>query len=348
MGAPAPAPRGIRRRRRHWLPIALVILAVLWALMPMWTVPPSRLEVAVLGGQPQRLLTLAQDRPDLPVVLFLHGGPGVSVMPAARALHAALAEDAIVVHWDQPGSATACLADGESLTMAQVLDAAEAAAEHVAQAHGVKKIGLIGASWGSVVGLQLAARRPELFWAYVGEGQVLNLGRGEAEARTEALRRARERGEAEREARLLAMQPPLQEPKAVGALRAELAALGMIWHRLGPYAWLAGRLLVGPEHTLSEKLRTPLCVARATAALGDALAGLRLDETVRRTAVPTFAFQGRHDYLAPPGVVADWAAGVRGAGVEVVWFEASGHVPSLEQPEEYAAALRERVLPHAR
>jgi len=297
-----------------------------------------------VNGREQLLLQRGEDA-SAPVVLFLHGGPGVSVMPAARSFHAALEQDVVIAHWDQPGSATACLEPGEGLSLEAVVDDAEAVAEHLRREHSVEKIGLVGASWGSIVGLKLIQRRPELFWAYVGEGQVLNTDKGEVEALARARTRAAASGDDASLEVLASLEAPFNAPQQGGQLRSVLAQHGSIWVDAGPYVKAAGWMVWGREHVWREKLRYLPCIARASSALYDEIKALRLDETVSEVLVPAYIFQGRHDYLAPPGVVTSWAEAV--PGVEVVWFEESGHVPSLEQPEEYVERFRRFVLRHA-
>jgi pimeloyl-ACP methyl ester carboxylesterase len=40
-----------------------------------------------------------------------------------------------------------------------------------------RKIVLVGLSWGSMLGAQIALARPDLFYAYVGTGQAVNQGK---------------------------------------------------------------------------------------------------------------------------------------------------------------------------
>lgn len=333
------------RPRRFFALGALAVASVL-VLLPRlaspWGSAPGEL-VSLAPAHPATLVERGTAHP-APVILFLHGGPGVSVAPAAWSLHGGLQAHARIVHWEQPGSTTRCLASGEPLTLAGVLAEAEAVAEGLRARHGVERLGLVGASWGSVLGLLLSTARPDLFWAYVGEGQVLDTTAGEAEALLEARRRAEAAGDTASLERLAGLEAPLHAPQDVGRLRRELVRHGMIWQRPGPYLRLGLAGLVGTEHTVLDKLRTPVCVARAAAALSGELRGLDLDGQIRETAVPTYAFQGRHDHLAPPGLVEDWAREVGGQGVEVVWFEESGHVPSIEEPEAWVRHMRERVL----
>jgi len=328
---------------------ALVSFGLLWfVLRPRST---SDAEVAdlrrvSLGGVEQLVLSRGSDR-SKPVLLFLHGGPGASVMPAASWMHAGLEEHAIVVHWDQRGSATACDLPPESLTLERLVADAEELAAHLRSRHGVERIGVIGASWGSIIGLTLALRRPDWIWAYVGEGQIVNTVRGEAEALRFARAQAAEREDARTLGELEGLSVPLDAPQEVAKLRRALGRYGGIWGDGGPYLVTMARMLAGPEHRAAEKLRYLPCVASSTQVLYQDIRAVAFDEQVTATATPSFIFQGTRDHLAPPRLVASWAEGLGGRGAQIVWFEGAGHVPSIERPEEYLAAMKRWVLPLA-
>jgi pimeloyl-ACP methyl ester carboxylesterase len=62
-----------------------------------------------------------------------------------------------------------------------------------------------------------------------------------------------------------------------------------------------------------------------------------LTETIRRLAVPLLVLAGEHDAIAPPDVEAALAA-LHPNG-RLVLIQNSGHVPPLENPEAFNAAL---------
>ena len=62
--------------------------------------------------------------------------------------------------------------------------------------YGKDKIFVLGHSWGTLIGLELAIRHPDWLHAYVGMGQVINMLQGEAAGYVFALDEARRRGDA--------------------------------------------------------------------------------------------------------------------------------------------------------
>ncbi|MDD1763371.1 MAG: hypothetical protein LUQ70_01480, partial [Methanobacteriaceae archaeon] len=63
----------------------------------------ASLEKIDLGGLKQTILIRGKDK-NKPILLCLHGGPGMTLMPFAHITDRKLEEKFIVVHWDQRGA----------------------------------------------------------------------------------------------------------------------------------------------------------------------------------------------------------------------------------------------------
>lgn len=119
-----------------------------------------------------------------PVILFIHGGPGSPISPYSDNLYKAWEQDFIIVQWDQRGTgrtygrsapeelSPAYLAS-HPLALTQMTDDGIAVSEYLLQHLGKQKIILLGTSWGSALGVKMAAKRPDLFYAYVGHSQIV-------------------------------------------------------------------------------------------------------------------------------------------------------------------------------
>lgn len=111
---------------------------------------------------------------DNPILLYLHGGPGSSIMLRSHIFSDRLKDHFIFVNWDQRGTALS-YHEGMDTTMIsenQIREDALKLIKYLLIKYHQKKVYLIGHSFGSVIGLQLVANHPELFYAYIGVGQV--------------------------------------------------------------------------------------------------------------------------------------------------------------------------------
>ncbi len=120
-----------------------------------------------------------------PAILFLHGGPGSPLSPHADAIYGKWEKDFILVQWDQRGAgktfgrnAPAKLSPeylrSNPLTIGQMTADGCELAKYLIDHLGKQKILLFGTSWGSALGVRMATKNPELFYAYVGHSQIVN------------------------------------------------------------------------------------------------------------------------------------------------------------------------------
>jgi len=121
-----------------------------------------------VGGIQQWISLKSADRRN-PVLLFLHGGPGNSVISYSDKFTGDLRKKFVVVNWDQRESGkTADLnSSPEKLTVALMTSDAIAVIEYLRQKFSVPKIYLAGHSWGGFLGMEVVARHPELLTAYI-------------------------------------------------------------------------------------------------------------------------------------------------------------------------------------
>ena len=240
--------------------IGLIILATVTVLAgAAWLRPAftpgagdkgvASLEKITLGGLPQQVLIRGRDRTK-PIVLFLHGGPGMPLIPYAHAFQRPLERDFVVVQWDRRGTGNSYapgMSPGSIRTSREFADTLQLI-ELLRRRFGQEKVILVGHSYGAWLGAWVAQQRPDLVSAYVGVGQVACTW---DEVRAEQDRWARGRAEAAGDAKTA-------EAAAAGRGYSRTAALwrynGMLRrqsarHELKGIAWAA------PEYRLGEVLR---------------------------------------------------------------------------------------------
>ncbi len=120
-----------------------------------------------------------------PIILFLHGGPGSPLSPYSDSLYKAFENDFIIVQWDQRGTGktygryapeelTPDYLKSNPLTIEQMTEDGIVLSEYLLKHLGKQKLILFGSSWGSALGVKIATKRPDLFYAYVGHSQIVN------------------------------------------------------------------------------------------------------------------------------------------------------------------------------
>ena len=128
-----------------------------------------------LGGEEQYVeMTGASDQ--LPVLLFLHGGPGWPQTPHLRYFNADLTEEMILVSWDQAGCGLSYQKNPnpKNLSIESLVSDAHELTLYLKKRFNKEKIILLGFSYGSVIGLKLAEKYPEDYYAYLGVSQIID------------------------------------------------------------------------------------------------------------------------------------------------------------------------------
>lgn len=156
-----------------------------------------------IGGIEQWVTIRGQDRAN-PVLLLLHGGPGDVTSCWTFAMFAPWEEKFTVVQWDQRGAGRTFKKNGEavqsmgaqtpSLTVDRMAQDGIEVAEYVRKRLGKEKIILVAHSFGTLLGMQMVRMRPELFYAYVGTGQIADETKNYAAAYDALLKKARALG----------------------------------------------------------------------------------------------------------------------------------------------------------
>lgn len=213
-----------------------------------------------------------------------------------------------------------------------------------------RKIIVVGHSWGSVLGLWLAHEHPELIYAYVGTGQVINVRQTGETAYQEALQAARSQHNAlaVEELERIAPYPPVRwDRNQMGVAKNwEQQLLGSV---PGGAVFLDTRRLLtdlvsAPEYSLVDDYRW-LEAQSFSDALVPELMQIDLTQLGLVFRVPIFLFEGRHDEYCPPSLVWGYYQKIKAPQREFVWFEGSGHFPFFEERQKFGNELIQRVLP---
>ncbi|MBF2022544.1 MAG: alpha/beta hydrolase [Hydrococcus sp. C42_A2020_068] len=129
-----------------------------------------------MGGVDQWLIIRGQSI-DNPVLLFLSGGPGGTEAGRVPRFNQELERHFVVVIWEQRGCGKSYLAlnPRSALTVDQYVSDIIELTEILRARFDEDKIYLLGHSWGTIIGVRAAQERPELFYAYIGTGQMVNV-----------------------------------------------------------------------------------------------------------------------------------------------------------------------------
>ncbi len=297
-----------------------------------------------IGGIEQWIQIRGEDRRN-PVILYLHGGPGTSMIPFTYHSERAWERDFTMVHWDQRGAGRTLLRSpaAEDAGIDRFVTDGIEVAEYVRRRLDKKKIIVLGLSWGSVVGTQMAYRRPDLLYAYVGSGQVVDMQANEGAGYRVLMARSRAAGDANAVAELERIGPPpykdksdLKAERRVAARRPPALERGMARSMMLNFAFAPGYSIMN-------------IAAIGVGKQSDQLVGdlLKYRAPNGAFAVPMFFFQGAEDITTPTELLESYVQSIAAPQKQLMLVPDAGHAAAIVASEQLLLYLRRQVRPLA-
>ena len=311
----------------------------------------QELKAIEIGGIKQWISVRGRN-PDNPILLFIHGGPGSPMMPESWAWQRPWEDYFTVVQWDQRGAGKTFSAARRKLDPSMTIDRMQADAEEVIayleRTYNKKKIFLMGHSWGSVLGLRVAAHRPDLLYAYIGVGQVVNGVRNEQVGYAQTLAQAEKLGnqQAVKELKALAPYPDTKGPtpltKVMTERKWDVALGGMVYGKSHDDADLLRA--ASPDYTDYDVASAQTGELLSAQTLLPAVAHVDFDN-VRQFKCPIFIFAGADDRTTPESVAKAYFDTIQAPKKKFFKIERAAHYVVSEAPGEVLVDLVRDVRP---
>lgn len=304
----------------------------------------------LINGVKQKLHIVSNDE-SLPVLLFLHGGPGVVNRHSILSLHLDLLDSFTIATWDQRGTGGSYYnVSNDSLTIKQLVEDAREVVEYLCETFNKEKIFVIGGSWGSLLGIRLAYAYPEKIAAFVGFGQFVNGAKNEEISYQFTLDGAKQANDLEAIRQLEKVGPPVKGMYK-GGFDGMMVQRNLMM-KYGGYSKSEEKrsymdsfvkpMLLSGEYSLSDLLGIVLGYKNV---LKTMWAEVGQEDLSKYTtfSVPILVFDGRLDMNTPAELVEDWFKQIEAPYKELIWFEKSGHNPMSDEPESFKTLLREKL-----
>jgi pimeloyl-ACP methyl ester carboxylesterase len=286
-----------------------------------------------------------------PVLLFLHGGPGMPEYFLTEQYPTGLEDDFTVVWWDQRGAGLSYQAGipVESMTVEQIISDTIALTNYLRNRFVKEKIYLMGHSGGSFFGIQAAARAPELYNAYIGMGQMTFQLKSETLAYDYMLKQFIENGNTKLVRKLEAAPPTLTAPLPLSydLLRDDaMHSLGIGTTR-DMKSVITGVFLpswMSRQYTIVEKVNLWRGKVFSQRLLRKQVFATDLTQQVKELNLPVYFFSGIYDYTVNYTLSKDFYEKLQAPIKGFYTFGQSAHSPIFEEPEKVQEILMKDVL----
>lgn len=299
-----------------------------------------------LGGVEQWITIRGSNRAN-PVLLIVHGGPG-DAQSSLRSTYAVYEKDFTIVQWDQRGAGKTYAVNPNSPPEPErvELDGIELA-QYLCDYLAKKKVLVLGHSWGSYLAIGMVQRRPDLFAAYIGTGQV-GSWRANVQAQFDfLLARARAANDRKKVEQLVAIGKP--DP-------TNAKQYFSWWSMRNPYMaradakWFEDMIRMmrsNPDLTEGDLRTLGAGMEFSGRTTLSAMLATELQVTARVLEVPFFVIQGKDDMATPTSVAVKYFNVVKAPMKKLIIIEHAGHFALVTHRKEFLDALVKEVRPIA-
>ncbi len=290
-------------------------------------------------------------------MLILHGGPGNPYSPFGHLFQGELEKHFVVVKWDQRGSGKSFSdTPASSINLNQYLADTHELVLQLQRRFHRRKIFLMGHSWGSYLGIVTAHRYPELFYAYVGVGQLVDLLAQERISHNFALQEAKKEKNEEAIKELNDIgEPPYRNVATGMEIKYKwLAKYGGFLYGEKGYDLLENGMGGSSEYSLWDMVNY---IRGATFSMENMAANQKDDfwklslvqktpglDQVTELKVPAFFLNGKYDSVTPVDMVADYYRKLKAPKKELIVFDHSAHFPFLKEREKFSRIMIQKVI----
>ncbi|MEE4194749.1 MAG: alpha/beta hydrolase [Anaerolineae bacterium] len=312
------------------------------------------MEQVELGGQKQWVIIRGEDTTK-PVLLLLSGGPGASESARFLRFNQELEQHFVVVIWEQRGCAKSYPAHTPKadLTISQYVSDIVELTQYLQDRFDEDKIYLTGHSWGTIIGALAAEEYPELFHAYIGTAQMVDVRKADQIIYAAVLEHAVSTGDD-------AFVKTLKE-------QGEPPYFGK--SPIQPYSTLFGReysvfeypniknedfrrngdallmMLKQPEYGWLDRIYYLLGLMNTFNVVYPQLQDLDLREEAANFELPVYIILGRHDMNNPLPVPEEYFNLIEAPHKELIFFEDSGHGMIWEEADKFHSLLIDTIIP---
>lgn len=302
-------------------------------------------EIVKIGGIEQRLYIRGEDTSN-PVILYLHGGPGSSMIPMIYKYQRTLEGAYTIVNWDQRTAGKTYLLNDRNvidayLSMERMVSDVDEVVAYLKDKFQQEKIILLGHSWGSVLGTTYAQKYPQNISVYIGTGQVIEMNSNERAGYDAALAAAKQAGN-KKDIDALEQYPdyPLVEGKYDE--QAMITQRAMTAKYLAPNLKdnMISTILFSPYCTLKEGFLYLQPLLERQKGLYDYLFyEMKNTPYVSSFEMPVIYIMGEDDWVSPNAPAKAFFDTINAPSKQWIAVEDAGHLSMLDNPKGFCSAV---------
>lgn len=283
--------------------------------------------------------------PELPVLLFVHGGPGSSEAYFAYVMEEIFSDLCTVVHYDQRGTGKTFMRNpGAIPDLDNLMEDLDETVEALKTQYQKEKLYILGHSWGTVLGSLYALRHPENVAAYIGVGQLVDVMENE-QAGYDALKHAVIRSGNSRDIQKLRRIGPYPVRPFDATMVQKLSKIGGLKQKYfpdGKASTILKSMLKSPIFKPSDTVGM-LQSVRLNNALLASVGDFTLYDYSHDYQVPVYYITGDRDMTTPASVSEKYLDTLTAPAKKEFRIKDAGHMPMFDNPQTFKEAMTEII-----
>jgi len=268
-----------------------------------------------------------------PVLLFVHGGPGMPEYFLTEDYPTGLEDYYTVVYWDQRGAGLSYAdnIDKGKLTVEQYIEDTIGVTNYLRERFKEDKIYLMAHSWGTYFSIQAVEKEPQLYHAYIGIAQVTNQKESEKKAYDYMLDYYSKGGDEKTLKKLKNNKYPSDGYFKIRDDVMHRSGIGTTHLMKSVMTGVFFASLKNREYTLAEKIN----LWRGKLLLNQNIQlqmKVDLRKEVTSLEIPVYFFSGIYDYTVNYEMSEEYLKQIEAPVKEFYLFKKSAHSPIFEEP----------------
>jgi len=305
-----------------------------------------------INGVEQGMFIKGMDKTK-PVLLLVHGGPGMPDYVLSEQYTTVLEKYFTVCWWDQRGAGLSYNGDisPDTITVDQIVSDTIGVTNYLRNRFGQDKIYLMGYSWGSFIGIQVAKKEPELYNSYIAMSQVSNQLESEKLSYEYIVDQYKIAGNKKMLEKL--EKSPIDEetnlPTAYWSMRDDIMhslGIGTTHKMKSVITGIFLPVMESSEYTLKEKINLwrYKFFSPSIKKLQNEMYRTDLSKEVTKLDIPVYFYHGIYDYTDSYKTAKEYFDKLQTPMKGFYTFNESAHGTLFEEPEKFSHILEEDVL----
>ena len=266
----------------------------------------------------KQVIEIKTDDSNKPILLFLSGGPGSSMMKNADSYTNILKNKFTIVQWDQrdAGKTLKLNPSPTQPSVEQMENDTYQVISFLRKELNQEKIYLLGSSWGNVLGFYIVKNHPELLHSYFAVNPVISQLASEKDLLKTLKIHFKENGIASKE--LASVNIPFKIDEDLFYLRK----------------WLFYK--EGKEYATSNDFKNGFLQWKKNwTPVWNEVMNIDLPKTLKKVDCPIYFFVGKNDIQTSTKITKEYSEELRAPKKDLFLFENSGHQIHQDEPEKF-------------